>query len=171
MLVYYVYAYLRKSDNTPYYIGKGKDKRAYKKEHSVSVPTDKSKIIFLETGLTDLGACALERRMIRWYGRKDNGTGILHNRSDGGDGVAGGIPWNKDIPRTEAEKELISTNRTGKCIGAANPFFGKTHTNEFKLRKSQHNLNRAKVLCPHCNKLFDVGMANRWHLDKCKLRN
>lgn len=73
MTIYYVYAYLRKSDNTPYYIGKGKGKRAFQK-HSISVPKDKSKIVFLETNLTDVGACAIERRMIHWYGRKDNNT-------------------------------------------------------------------------------------------------
>lgn len=89
MYTYYVYAYINKKTGLPYYIGKGKDYRAYAPHGRIKVPKDRTKIVFLETNLSDIGACALERRYIRWYGRKNDNSGILLNLTEGGDGTAG----------------------------------------------------------------------------------
>jgi hypothetical protein len=98
---YYTYAYLRE-DRTPYYIGKGKGDRIYSTTRRLKPPKDKSRIIFLKQNITEEEAFKHEIYMIAVFGRKDLGTGILRNLTDGGDGVPN---WGTPEQRSEAMRK------------------------------------------------------------------
>ena len=131
---FYTYAYLRK-DRTPYYIGKGKRNRLYEKhQKGICVPKDKKRIIFLKQNLTEEEAFKHEIYMISVFGRKDLRTGILRNKTNGGEGNSGTIFSQKrkeNIRKSKLGKSTSLKGRTYKEI------YGKEYLNQIeKLRKS-----------------------------------
>ena len=106
MNIFYTYAYLRE-DGTPYYVGKGKDNRALK-EHFVPIPP-KDRILFLKQNLSEQEAFKHEIYMISVLGRKDIGTGILRNLTDGGEGVSGRVAG-------EETKRKMSKSQKGRKL-------------------------------------------------------
>lgn len=121
---FYVYAYIRANTTTsgrigtPYYIGKGSGKRAWLKQgKDCPKPKNSSFVVILAHDLSDIGALAIERRYIRWYGRLDLGTGILRNKTDGGDGVAGRIVSDTTrLKKSIAAKGRLQTWRVKPCV-------------------------------------------------------
>lgn len=168
---FYVYAYLRE-DSSPYYIGKGEKLRAWKPHRRRNgadlVPKDSARIVILYHSLTELWSILLERRLIRWYGRKDLGTGILVNLTDGGEGVSGRKASNR-------QKERISNSNKGRrpceetirlaILGRKKALTGKERPEwvKAKLRKQ-----KPQTQCPHCNTVGGVSAMHRWHFSNCK---
>ena len=142
---FYTYAYLRE-DRTPYYIGKGQGKRIYQIDGKPCNKPPKNRIIFLKRNLTEEDAFRHEVYMISVFGRKDLGPGILHNRSDGGEG-----PSN---PSEETRKKMSESKRGKKHSeetrkkqsenrgGSKNNFYGKHHTEETKQKLREINVGK-----------------------------
>ncbi|NBQ98419.1 MAG: hypothetical protein EBT26_10250 [Microbacteriaceae bacterium] len=169
---FYTYAYLRK-DRTPYYIGKGSGNRLYTKDRKeFKPPKDKSRIIFLKQNLTEEDAFKHEKYMIAVFGRKNNGTGILRNKTDGGEGPSGAI-------RSEEYKRKMSEARKGEnCY-----WYGKKQSQETRRKISETRkgttpsqetktkISEAKKGNPqseeHKRKLSEANKDKRWWNDGC----
>jgi len=134
-----VYQWLRE-DGTPYYIGIGNPRRPYKGRRRCGHPPSRDRIIILHENLEWEEACRIEKELIAFYGRKDLGTGILRNLTDGGEGA---------VNPSKETREKISKSTSGEN----NPMFGKSHSKETrdkiskkmsKLRSGKNNPNFGK---------------------------
>lgn len=173
---FYIYAYLD-SNKIPYYIGKGIGRRAYRKNaettSSVVPPKDKSCVVIVASNLTEKLAFTYERILIEQYGRIDKGTGILQNRTDGGEGSSGSSRG----PCSKETKNKISQTLKIVNKGSGNGMFGRNHSPETialfsKQRKGisshQKGKKQATDKCPHCSSIGGKGIMKRWHFNNCK---
>ena len=162
---FYTYAYLRE-DRTPYYIGKGNGDRVYRKRSKgIKPPKDKSRIIFLKRNLTEQEAFKHEIYMIVVFGRIDLGTGILHNKTNGGEGVSGYI-HNEETKKkiSEIGKGRECKQETRKKLSEASK--GKSISEETKrkmseVKKGENNPNYGKEMSEeHKEKLSEANTGN-----------
>lgn len=117
---FYVYAYIR-NDGALSYVGKGTGNRAFLKKNKRGRPADDSKIKIIQRGLFEQEACDLEIDLIKKYGRKDLGTGILINPTNGSKGASNFSSLTKDkvafAKRNESseirrKRSVTASNRT-----------------------------------------------------------
>ena len=141
---YYTYAYLRE-DRTPYYIGKGKGDRIYSKSRRIKPPKDKSRIIYLKQNLTEEEAFRHEIYMIDVFGRKDLGTGILQNLTNGGDGSSGWVPSEETRKKmSEAGKGKTPSEESRRKMSEAQK--GKILSEETRRKLSETHIGNTNML-------------------------
>lgn len=134
-----VYRHRRLDNQEVFYVGIGKsEKRAYYKhgrnrhwKHIVS--KHGHNVELLAKGLSWEDACELESFLIEEYGRKDLGSGLLVNMTDGGDGVKGHSPEAIEKIRAAHIGRVQSKEEIAKRVATTT---GKKRTKETKRKQS-----------------------------------
>jgi hypothetical protein len=155
---FYVYGYLRE-DGTPYYIGKGSGHRVTKcVGRIVHPPKDKDRIIIYKDNLSEDDAFDLEKQLIAEYGRKDNHTGILHNKTMGGEGKS------KNIIDPDKTFEVLNLGKNiFNCLacGRENPIRGGSYQSKYCNNQCQQD---------HRKRLLQEKRIEEWKSD-CSVYN
>lgn len=180
---FYVYAYLREHDSrtakagTPYYIGKGCKKRAWDKHHgNIKVPPPNC-IQIIKTDLDRYEANDWEIRLIRYYGRKNTGSGILINLTSGGEGTS-------KVVRTEEYKQKMRASKKGKTPwnkglkGAQTPWnkgkkgaqvsWNKGLKGEASHRYGKEPANKGKKASEETRRKMSIALKGRPHSEEHK---
>lgn len=131
---YYVYAWCY-PDGRVFYIGKGCGRRDKRPKHQNNELFKRvvakiyrgggaPRVERWQDGICEVDALLLEVSYIKLFGRRDNGTGILANLTDGGEGASGFVP-------TEETRSKLSRAHAGNKNAV-----GHRHTEETLARLS-----------------------------------
>lgn len=165
---YYVYRHLRGSKvqdektGTPFYIGKGTKTKKVHRRHTSEferayvishrneywnriVNKYGHEVEIIADNLTEQEAFDKEAEFIKIHGRVNNGTGILCNMTDGGEGLSGGIVSPETVQKILATKRARGykvSAETAKKISLANMGRKTIHSEETKRKISQSNMGK-----------------------------
>lgn len=121
---FYVYAW-QYPDGQTFYVGKGQGRRARRPTagrnkifkhvvEKINRSGGEPRIVMWHTGLREKDAFCLEVAYIKLFGRRDIGTGVLVNLSDGGEGN-GGIPTSEET-RAKLSAAVLGRRHTAETI-------------------------------------------------------
>ena len=143
---WYVYAYLRSKHGfgrkgTPYYVGIASRANRPFERHSCPIPTNRAYVRVMRSSLSRQEANKWEQRYVTKYGRKDLGTGILLNRTDGGDGSPGHVMPPEAVMRiAAAHRGKINSPETRARMSVAHK--GKIISQEQREKLRHANLGK-----------------------------
>ena len=138
--IYYIYTHINPETNEIFYLGKGKNDRAYSKSGRNSGWREYTKpllekyemediVHFVSLNLHEDDAYKYEKMYISYYGRIDLNTGTLVNRNSGGGRAR---EYSKDT------RKAMGRNMSGKN----NPMYGRTHSDKTKKKIGLKSLGR-----------------------------
>ena len=155
MIQFYAYLWFR-SDGSPYYVGKGHGDRAFCR----GCPKDKSRIQILECR-SEEEAFEEEKLLISCYGRKDIGTGILRNRTNGGEGFCGSIlpPWTEEMRAKVSAAAKLQWAKHRNKMKASMQGIPKSLEHRLKISKTIKKMADKSNL----SRIGKLGAQKRWH--------
>lgn len=157
---FYVYAWLRE-DGSPFYIGKGKGRRAWTQDCHIQRVPPEDRIRILQDGLTNEEAIKWEVDLISILGRKDLGTGCLRNLTDGGEGKSG---W-----KASAESRIkMSRAAKGKKKGPQSETHKARRAEAQKIRVSWAHADHGLRHCSASELVQEFGNLSRAGLSRVK---
>jgi hypothetical protein len=131
---YYTYLWLR-SDGTPYYVGKGKDRRAFTSNgHNVPRPKSDARIT-IQCWESEDKAFEMEKWFISFFGRRDIGTGILRNLTEGGENP----PKMFGNTHAKGKKHTAEANARASEIGKLRKQTEETREKLSRIKKGKSN--------------------------------
>lgn len=137
---FYVYKHIRKNNNLPFYIGKGKNKRAFDGKSqrnnfwaNLVKKCGGFKVEFIAQNLDEELAFLCEQEAIDIYRKRGY---KLVNLTDGGEGCSG---------RTYAMRDETKKKLSQKAIGRPGNFKSEHFTNEMRLKIVESNRRRKGI--------------------------